>query len=597
MKKIINTTLIAILCVLLSTTIFGQVDTIIIGFGDYDGVSITSSDDTQTDPENTLNQDGFLPNLNAAARFLSQATLGYNQAEIENVTMEGIEDWVEAQVNIPTPYTLLSKSQEYHQFAIDESGNPNYGSSARMWDYAWWQYHMTSDDLLRHRVALALSEIVVISDKSIFENNPYALSDYYDILLQNAFGNYRDILQEITYHASMGVYLTFMNNAKTNEEENQFPDENYAREVMQLFTIGLNMLNTDGTIILDSIGQPVPTYDNIDIFEFSKIFTGLTWEDRDQWGRSAEEDTSYIPKMVMWNDYHEPGVKYLLNDFVVPDRNPVDGDADISDALDNLFNHQNVGPFIGKLLIQRMVTSNPPPEYVERVTQAFNDNGQGVRGDMMAVVKAILLDPVAKACSSGDDPTFGKLREPFIRYFQINKAFNATTTSGNYRNDMDYIYKYVEQKPLASPSVFNFFQYDYQPIGPVVEADLFAPEFQITSAQSITGWINALYRFIINENVADEYDIYSGEDNDDYADEISNLDLSTEIMYTSDETLHILIDRLNLLLAQGRLTQTTVEAIVEAIKKFDKVDEDDFELRAKLAIYLTMTAPEYLINR
>ena len=597
MKKIINASFKAIFCLLLSINALGQVDTIVIGFGGYDGVAITSSDDTQTDPENTLNQDGYLPNLNAAARFLSQATLGYNQAEIENVTMEGIEDWVETQLNTPIPYTLLSKSQGYHQFAKDESGNPDYGSNARMWDYSWWQYHMTSDDFLRQRVAMALSEIVVISDKSIFGNNPYALSDYYDILLQNAFGNYRDILQEITYHASMGVYLTFLNNPKTDLEENQFPDENYAREVMQLFTIGLNMLNTDGTVILDSVGQPVPTYDNIDIFEFSKIFTGLTWEDRDQWGRSAEEDTSYIPQMVMWNDYHEPGQKFLLNDFVVPDRNPVDGNADITDALDNLFNHQNVGPFIGKLLIQRMVTSNPPPAYVERVAQAFNDNGEGVRGDMKAVVKAILLDPVAKACASGDDPTFGKLREPFMRYFQIHKAFNATTASGNYRNDMDYIYRYVQQKPLTSPSVFNFFQYDYQPIGPVEEAGLFAPEFQITSAQSITGWINALYRFIVNENVADEYDIYSGEENDNYADEISSLDLSTEIMYTSDETLHILVDRLNLLLAQGRLSQTTVDEIVKALQEFDYDDENDYEMRAKLAIYLTMTTPEYLINR
>ena len=244
-----------------------------------------------------------------------------------------------------------------------------------------------------------------------------------------------------------------------------------------------------------------------------------------------------------------------------------------------------------------MVTSNPSPEYVERVALAFNDNGEGVRGDMKAVVTAILLDPVAKSCDSGEDLTFGKLREPFIRYFQINKAFNATTLSGNYRNDMDYIYKFVEQKPLASPSVFNFFQYDYQPIGPVEEADLFAPEFQITSAQTISGWIDALYRFIINENVADEYDLYSGEDNALYADEISTIDLTSEIMYTTDETLHILVDRLNLILAQGRLSQVTADTIVDAIKNFDDADADDFELRAKLAIYLVMTTPEYLINK
>lgn len=584
-------------CLLLVLQSYGQVDTIVIGFGGYDGVSITSSDDSQFDPENTLNQDGFLPNLNAAARFLSQATIGYNQAEIETVTNMGIEDWLENQLNTPMPYTLLTKSKEYHQYVKDQTGNPEYGSNARMWDYSWWQYHMTTDDYVRQRVAMALSEIVVISDKSNFGNNPYALSDFYDILLQNAFGNYRDILEEVTYHASMGVYLTHMNNYKSNIETNQFPDENYAREIMQLFTIGLNLLNDDGTVIVDSLGLPVPTYDNSDIIEFSKIFTGLTWADRDKYGKGALKDTSYIPQMAMWNEHHEPGEKYLLNDFVVPDRNPVDGNADITDALDNLFNHQNVGPFICKLLIQRMVTSNPPPSYVERVVQKFNDNGEGVRGDMKAVVKAILLDPIAKSCDSGEDYTFGKLREPFVRYFQINKAFNASTTSGNYRNDMDYIYKYVEQKPLTSPSVFNFYQYDYQPIGPVEEADLFAPEFQITNAQTITGWINSLYRFVINENIADEYDLFNGEDNALYEDEISQLDLSTEIMYTTDDKLHILVDRLNLILAQGRLSDMTVNTIIEALKKFDQSDEDDFELRAKLAIYLVMTTPEYLINR
>ena len=439
MKKIINSFLFLSVAILCNSVCYAQVDTIVIGFGGYEGVSISSSDNTQYDPENTLNQDGYLPNLNAAARFLSQASLGYNQADIENVTMEGLEDWVEAQLAIPMPYTLLSKSQEYHQYVKDQTGNPDHGSSARMWDYAWWQYHMTSNDYLRQRVALALSEILVISDKSGFSNNPYALSDYYDILMQNAFGNYRDIMEEVTYHASMGIFLTYVNNSKSNPEENQFPDENYARENMQLFTIGLYMLNPDGTVILDSVGVPVPTYDNIDILEFSKVFTGLTWADRDKWGKGAREDTSYIPKMAMWNEYHEAGEKYLLNGFVVPDRNPVDGNADIEDALDNLFNHQNVGPFIGKLLIQRMVTSNPSQEYVERVTQAFNDNGEGVRGDMKAVIRAILLDPEAKACSSGNDPSFGKLREPFVRYFHINKAFNASTISGDYRNDMDYI--------------------------------------------------------------------------------------------------------------------------------------------------------------
>jgi len=223
---------------------FAQPDTIVLGFGSYDGMTITASDETY-DPENTVDQIGYLPNLNASSRFLTQATLGFNLADIENVSDIGIEDWIDEQLSIERPYNLLSSIREYHQYAID-SFDTDANSNARMWDYSWWQYHMTSEDKLRQRMALALSEIWVISDKSSFGNNGYALGDYYDILLDNAFGNYRDIMEAVTYHASMGVYLTYLNNPKSDLEANTFPDENYARELMQLFTIGLYELNTDG---------------------------------------------------------------------------------------------------------------------------------------------------------------------------------------------------------------------------------------------------------------------------------------------------------------------------------------------------------------
>jgi len=574
---------------------FAQPDTIVLGFGSYDGMTITASDETY-DPENTVDQIGYLPNLNASSRFLTQATLGFNLADIENVSDIGIEDWIDEQFSIERPYNLLSSIREYHQYAID-SFDTDANSNARMWDYSWWQYHMTSEDKLRQRMALALSEIWVISDKSSFGNNGYALGDYYDILLDNAFGNYRDIMEAVTYHASMGVYLTYLNNPKSDLEANTFPDENYARELMQLFTIGLYELNTDGSRQVDADGNFIPTYDNDDIAEFSKIFTGLTWGDRDIWNRGQLKDTSYIGDLAMWNEYHEPGVKHLLNGHITQDYNPVDGDADITEALDNLFDHPSIGPFVSKALIQRMVTSNPSASFIERVTNIFNDNGNGIKGDMAAVVKAILLDPEALACDSAELPEFGKLKEPFIRYFQMNKAFNVYTASGNYRNDMDYIYRYVAQKPLTSPSVFNFFQSDYQPLGVVEEAGLVAPEFQITDAQTIAGWMNALFRFIVEGRIADEYDVYGGEPNENYADEISELDFSEELLYTADDELHILLDRLNLVLAQGRLTESTLEKIIETIKVFPNEDEDDKLNRVELAIYLTMSSPEYLIHK
>lgn len=582
---------------LVSGPIFAQHDTIILGYG---GSNITVTASSATIPgsqQNTVSEVGFLPNENAASRLLSHATLGHNTDDINQVMSMGIEDWVANQMTITSAFTLESRIRFYHQLVRDSTSNPGASTANRMWDYAWWQYLMTSNDALRQKVALALSEMLVISENSAFSNNAYALGVYYDKLLQHAFGNYRDLLTAITYSPSMGTYLTYLNNPKSNLATNQFPDENYAREIMQLFTIGTVMLNNDGTVIFDSNNQPVPTYDNDDITEFSKIFTGLTWADRTQWNRGPLNDTSYIPNMVMWDIWHEPGQKFLLNGFVVPNRVPVDGDADIADALDNLFNHANTPPFVARFLIQRLVTSNPSHAYIDRVANAFKNNGQGVRGDMKAVIKAILLDYEATDCSKGDDIQFGKLREPFIRYTQFNKAFNASTQSGNYRNDMNNIYLLTGLRPLASPSVFNFFQQDYQPIGDIADANLYAPEFQITDAQTMVGYINGLYRWLFSNDVADEYDIFTNETDAYYADEISTIDYAGELINATDDRLHILLDRLNLLLAHGRVTNVSLSTVTEVIKQFPFATDAEKTDRIKLAIYLIMTSPEYQINR
>lgn len=590
MKRILQSLL--LVCVVSKSV--AQLDTLTIGFGQYESVVVTAS---SGDAEVTVNQDGYLPNLNAASRFLSQATLGYNFDDINYVSEVGIEDWIDEQFALPIPFTLTNKVKFYHNKIKVGSNNPAATQSYRCWSYSWWQYHMTSNDVLRQRIALALSELLVVSDKSAFASNSYALSNYYDVMLNRAFGNYRDILQDVTYHASMGIYLTYLNNPKSNPATNTFPDENYARELMQLFTIGTTKLNMDGTMMYNDQMEPIPTYDNDDIAEFSKIFTGLSWQDRTQFNRSAANDTSYILPMKMFNGSHEPGVKNLLNGFVVPNRNPVDGNADITDALNNLFAHENVPPFVCKFLIQRLVTSNPSPGYVERVANVFVNNGAGVRGDMKAIIKAILLDPEAKSCDSGNANDFGHLREPFIRYVQINKALDVSTISGNYRNDMDYVYRFVGQKPLTSPSVFNFFSQNYQPIGPIEDMDKVGPEFQITNAQTIMGYINGLYRFIIQENIADEYDLFTNEDDNTYSNEVSTLDISDEMLLGDNDKIHILLDRLNLILAQGRLSDPSINIIEEALLQFPVTTETERRDRVKLAIYLVLSAPEFLINR
>jgi len=617
----------------------GQITT--IGLGNNDGVTVTtSSSSSQTNGNNTVTSQGMLPNLNAASRFLSQASLGANISEIESVASTGIEDWIDQQFSTGRGFNLIDKVINYKNIKNTALGTPDDGAFNYYFDFAWWNYAMQGQDVLRQRIAFALSEFFVISRFSSFGDNSYALATYYDMLLDHSFGNYRELLESVTYHSAMGEYLTYMNNPKSNLTEGTFPDENYAREVMQLFSIGLCMLDPDGTCQTDNDGNPIPTYDNVDIAEFAKIFTGLHWGDNMFFYGPADYEETYLIPMQMDNTWHEPGVKNLLNGFTVPNRNPVNGKADIDDALDNLFNHQNVGPFLGKFLIQRLVHSNPSPGYVQRVTQAFNGQSQyGTnRGDMKALIKAILLDEEARSCYASEDNEYGMLREPFIRYVQMAKALKSTTQSGEYRNAMTRIYNYVGQRPFGSPSVFNFFQSDFQPIGVIEQAGKVAPEFQITNTQSISGYFNALNDFIVNDDPLDEWGIYDGENYNDYSQDHSSFDFSDLLPLIEDDAyLPQVLDYLNLVLAHGKLTTPTLDAILKALVEFE-IDYSNCNLdclpwcppegdpnydpncdpnvpdpscvmycendklisregRLRIAIYLVMASPEYLINR
>lgn len=584
-------------CFIIFNNCLGQRDTITIGFGAQGINSVSGSSSQSGIPENTISADGYLPNDNASSRFLSHATLGHSLTDIDQVKLNGYETWIDSQLVKPRAFSILEQIRNYHQIIKDSTGNSNSQVGSRPWRYAWWKYFMTSPDLLRQRMALALSEICVISENSSFNSNAYAMGSYYDVLLDNAFGNYKDLLREITLRPAMGVYLTHLNNPKSNPTTQTYPDENYAREIMQLFTLGTVLLNNDGTEILDSTGQFIEAYDNEDISEFSKIFTGLTWADRTQFGRGALNDTSYIPDLVMWEGFHEPGVKHLLNGFQVPNRIPVDGMADIEDAIQNLFDHPNTPPFVCFRLIQRLVTSNPSPAFVNDIAHIFIDNGHGVRGDLTSVVRAILLHNEAKGCQNCDEPHYGMLREPMIRYFQIHKAFNAYSESGEYRNDLNHLYSLTGQRPLGAPSVFNFFQFDFQPIGPINDAELFGPEFQITNAQSIQGYVNGLHRWLFNGDISDEYSLYSGEPSANYADEVASLDLTDELDLTDNDKLHILLDKISLILANGAISEATLQNIQTVVEIFPNSTEQEKIQKVSTAIYLVMVSPDYQIKR
>ena len=570
-----------------------------IGDGRYPGVTVTSSSSVNpTNGYETLEADGGVKqNLVSASRFLGQSTLGADLELIQAVNAQGIEKWLESQLGTERAFYIEDFTRELTIMELDSvlTNGGNVGRvnpEQRYWQTAWWQYTMTSPDLVRSRVALALSEIFVVSEVPRLGEYPLALANYYDMLMNHAFGNFRELLEAVTYHPAMGVYLTHMNNPKSAPEHNRFPDENYAREVMQLFTIGLYELNPDGSRKTDENGNWIPTYDNDDISEFAKIFTGFTWGDAFLFGQEAQTELSFTYRMQVEDKWHEPGEKSLLNGFTVPASGTVDGDQDVALALDNLFNHPNVGPFIGHKLIQRLVTSNPSPGYIERVTAAFDDNGQGVRGDLKAVIRAILLDPEARSCGATESSFAGMLREPIVRYTHLCRAFNAYNEYGTYRNTMSTFSAKLFQKPLGSPSVFNFFQPDYQPIGAIEEAGLVAPEFQITNSVSIVGYVNRLHTWVMEEsNVMENFRLFSGEHLDGYR---VKLELDDEMQMIENGEVDQFIERLNLLLMHGQMTEETREIIRTAITSYPETMP---ETRARIGIFLTMISPDYLIIR
>ncbi|GAB4173522.1 MAG: hypothetical protein Fur0032_13150 [Terrimicrobiaceae bacterium] len=442
-----------------------------------------------------------------AIRFLEQSTFGtrgdspsdrdWIPEDAEEVRSLGFPAWLKAQFRTPHKTTAPVIK------ALRKARKNIWGEA---FVEAWWETAMTGKDRLRQRVTFALSEILVISARAeAINNTPEGMADYYDMLGRHAFGNYRDLLLAVARHPCMGVYLSHLKNRKADPAMNIYPDENFAREIMQLFTIGLWELNPDGTRKLDGDGQPIPAYDNTDIQNFARVFTGLSFggPGGNQFWWPPQNFTS---PMRMWDEYHDTEAKELLNGEVLPARTASSdpdtgaaGLADIEAAINNLFNHPNVGPFLGRQLIQRLVTSNPTPEYVGRVASAFNDNGRGVRGDLQAVITAILLDPEARSPLMLDDAAHGKLREPLLRGLGFARALDSRSASGRY--SLRWQYDTFLQEPLHSPSVFNFFLPTYTPAGELRDNSLVAPEFQILNANtsfSIPNWINGGLEFGFN---------------------------------------------------------------------------------------------------
>ena len=512
-----------------------------------------------------------------ASMFAARATFGLAYDEIDALAREDKNTWLDRQFNLPIGDHLsvvddLVARRNAGEFAAFEQDIELLVTFRRL---AWWHRTVTSADVLRQRIAFALSEIFVVSDNvDALIIDPYALSGFYDMLLANAFGNFRDLLRAVTLHPAMGIYLSHVNNRKADPVNNTFPDENYAREVMQLFSIGLFELNRDGTQQLDGQGRPIPTYSNDEIREFSRIFTGLSYGGPGQF--FGKPVPYFRSPMVMFEAFHDNGPKQLLKGTVVPAGQT--GMEDIDAAIDNLFNHPNVGPFIGKQLIQRLITSNPSTAYVRRVAQAFDGDATGVRGDMQAVIRAVLLDPEARAAPNINS-SFGKLREPVERYAALLRQFGATSSDGFIANTGYVLQALSRQHPLSSPSVFNFFLPSHQPAGELAAAGLVAPEFEITNSNTVIGMANLIDFALLGGFVTDAGPPFTP----------VTLDYSD--YHALAEDVLALVDRLDIVLTYGTLSAATRQVIEDIVEQVP-----DPDIRVKLAVYLFHISPDYTVR-
>jgi len=503
------------------------------------------------------------PTRAQAARFLSQASLSTGTADIEQVMTLGYGGWLDAQMAIAPG---MSRVAWLRSKGLDA---PTYRNSQAGANPMLWRKLIASPDPLRQRIALALSEILVINVSGLSGGGFKAFSAAYfmDILEANAFGNYRTLIEQVSTSPAMGAYLTFRGNRKASGAS--LPDENYAREVMQLFSIGLVKLNLDGTPELKD-GAVQETYDQPTVSQMARVFTG--WDLDTRVGSNDTPDRVIRP-MIQYPNRHETGTKSFLG-VTIPAG--TDGVHSLRIALDTLVNHPNAGPFIGRQLIQRLVTSDPQGDYVARVAAVFNDNGLGVRGDLRAVVRAILLDGAARSDAALTDPAFGKLREPVVRFVQWARSFGLASPDDSWDiGDLSDPAALLGQSPLRSPSVFNFFRPGYVPPNSPI-GNRTVPEFQITTESSVAGYVNFMQKVVAGKGVV------SG----------MTLDYAAIRAFVNDSAA--LLAELNVVLAAGQLSAPTLAALKPALDSIVVTTPTGQNNRLYAALTLVLAAPEYI---
>jgi uncharacterized protein (DUF1800 family) len=600
-------------------------------------ISMTTSSLSAGNFDVDSREEGFLLKRKIrAAQFLHFATFGPSMSDVDALAGQMVQvggkkamtNWIDAEfAKPPTLHQPLTETM------ITGDGFTTITQDIYLQRYrhhAWWEIAINGDDQLRQRMAWALSQIVVtngdIDDLNDTQNlgnisqkgRWLGASNYYDMLVRNSFGNYRTLLTDATYHPAMGSFLSHLRNRKS--DGTRFPDENYAREVMQLFTIGLYDLQRDGRLKTSITGEFIPTYDNDDIRELARVFTGLTFAPNPATTSNPfYSGNDYLVPMVMHQPEHDTQPKTLLNNTVI---NQVEGNAEISAALDSLFNHDNIAPFISYRLIQRFTKSNPSRGYILRVARKFENNGQGVRGDMKAVIKAILLDPEPYQSlrigsirdAEGDGETvvckargteYSHLREPVIQYASMFRGCNATSDhpSGQARlMPLNYLW---DQEPYRQPTVFNFYLPNYQPPGDLItypaslrvpNGNLVAPEFQIKNAVTSNRTMNHI---IANSNDLFHRVTAGSTTGAYYLNFKMNFNLQEELALAAQEnTLIEVVDRFDLLFCCGTMPQDYKEEMVRVINDETRwmpgnaqYASQYTQFRVSCALMTTLTSP------
>lgn len=497
-----------------------------------------------------------------ASRFLAQATMGATRTSIDAVMNTGIAGWIEAQFAIPR------QTGHWDWMVANGATESNKVNVQSQYDASIWRQVIAGPDALRQRVTVALLDYLVVGMNALtIDWRALSMAAYTDILADNAFGNYRDLLGAIARNATMGVFLTFVNNKKANPSTGSLPDENFARELMQLFTLGVSQLEQDGTVRMSN-GQALETYTLDDVAQLARVFTGLQFASSDR----TTPDRMRVP-LVMNDTLNETGSATFLGSTVSGG-----GMAAIDAALDIIFRHPNIAPFVSKQLIQRMVTSNPSPAYVGRVAAAFANNGSGVRGDMKAIIRAVLLDPEARdEAAALASPTAGRLREPVLRLTNWARAFGVTSPSDTWGiGDTTSTTTRLGQGIGRASSVFGFVRPGFSPPGtPMVQAGLTAPEFLMSSEQTNIAYINYMQSLVGGG---------TGDTKADYA----------PMMALASDSAK-LVDEVNLILAAGQLRASTIASIRTAVDSIPLTANNATLNRTGVAILLTLASPDYLV--